>query len=321
MRVLLVGGTGPIGQTAVPRLLQRGHHVAVAHSGAHEPAEPAVVEHLHGTRDQLLAPDGPVVGWRPDVLVDTFPGGATAAKAQQLGAVARRCDARQIIAVSSLDVYRHCALSGVDGHEPVALPLDALPLGEDAPRRRGASPAGGAEHDNVAMEDALAGAPRVTVLRPGAIYGPHFHVRVLREWFLVAKVARGDRRLALPAGGTQVFHRVALARVGDAVAASIERAPEGHWACNVCDPQDVTFGALAGLVAEELDWSWEPEEVPWDEGDHPWNVRHPILADTTRLRDVLGVHEPSATEATRAQVRWLWEHRAQVTRLDPEVRG
>ena len=71
MRILFVGGTGPVGQAAIARL--DGHDVAVVHSGAHE-AVPHV-EHLHGSREELLAPGGPVEGWRPDAVVDTFPGG------------------------------------------------------------------------------------------------------------------------------------------------------------------------------------------------------------------------------------------------------
>jgi nucleoside-diphosphate-sugar epimerase len=321
MRVLLVGGTGPIGHTTVPRLVRQGHDVAVAHTGSHEPRALRAVEHLHGTREELLADEGPVIRWRPDVLVDTFPGGATAAKAEQLGDVARSCDSAQIIAVSSIDVYRHCAEAGVDGHEPAELPSDVIPLREDAARRTGPSPGGGVQHDNVAMEDALDGAPRLTVLRPGAIYGPFLHMRVLREWFLVAKVARGDRRLPLPAGGTQLFQRVSVGRVAEAVVASVERAPEGRWACNVADPQDFTFGALARFVGDVLDWSWQPETVPWADGDHPWNVRHPVLADAGRLREVLGVDEPDARVATREQIEWLWQHRDELMWLDPDGRG
>jgi hypothetical protein len=50
------------------------------------------------------------------------------------------------------------------------------------------------------MEAALHGAGRVTALRCGAIYGPHLSVR---EWSLVERVARGERRLELPDGGVQ----------------------------------------------------------------------------------------------------------------------
>ncbi|HEX6583202.1 MAG TPA: hypothetical protein VF056_06320 [Thermoleophilaceae bacterium] len=311
MRILLVGGTGPLGQAATPHLLAAGHELAVAHSGAHEPPDAADVEHLHGGRDELLGRGGPVERWAPDVLVDTFAGGATAAKARALGHAAARAGVSRIVAVSSMDVYRHCAAAGVDGHTPVELPLDPLPLAETAPRREKPSPEGGARHDNVAMEDALHGAPAITVLRPGAIYGPYLHPRVFREWYLVGKVARGERRLPLPDGGTQLFHRVGVDRVGRAVAAAVERAPSGRWECNVGDPSDLTFGALAALVARELDWDWEPVAVGWADGDHPWNARHPILTDTTRLREVLGVARPDPIAATREQVGWLWEHRAE----------
>jgi nucleoside-diphosphate-sugar epimerase len=315
MRVILVGGTGPVGQSALPHLLAAGHSVAVAHSGAHEPADLPEVEHLHGARESLLEAGGPVELWAPDVLVDTFAGGATAAKADELGRLAGRCGVRQIVAVSSLDVYRHCAVAGVDGHVPLELALDPLPLAESAPRRTEPSPGGGTSHDNVAMEDALHGADTITVLRPGAIYGPYLHPRVFREWYLVGMVARGEHRLPLPDGGTQLFHRVACDRVGRAIAATLERAPGGRFECNVGDPRDFTFGALAALVAERLDWSWEPVHVPWEEGEHPWNVRHPVIADTTRIREVLGVTEPDPLAATIAQIEWLWEHRAEAAKL------
>jgi nucleoside-diphosphate-sugar epimerase len=311
MRVLFIGGTGPVGQAAVPDLLDAGHDVVLAHTGAHEPPALSALEHLHGDRAALLAPGGPAERVRPDAIVDTFAGGASAAKALELSDLARRTGAAQLVVTSSIDVYRHCTDAGVDGSPPADLPRTWLPLDEDAELRAGPSP-GGAErgHDNVAMERALGGAERITILRPGAIYGPHDHPHVLREWYLVGKVARGERRLELPAGGTQLFQRVALDRVGRAIAAALDRAPTGAWACNVADPRDLTFGGLAALVAERLGWEWEPVEVAWADGDHPWNVRQPVVADTTRLQEQLGVCEPDPLAATIAQIDWLWEQRA-----------
>jgi nucleoside-diphosphate-sugar epimerase len=316
MRVLFIGGTGPVGQATVPHLLEAGHEVVLAHSGAHEPPALAELEHLHGDRGTLLAPGGPAERARPAAIVDTFAGGASAEKSQELGELARRAGAVHVIVTSSLDVYRHCNDAGVDGSAPADLPRAWLPLEENAELRTGPSP-GGAEigHDNVAMEGALTGAAeRITILRPGAIYAPHDHPYVLREWYLVGKVARGERRLPLPAGGTQLFHRVAVERVGRAIAAALSRAPAGTWACNVTDPRDLTFGGLAALVAERLDWEWETEEVAWSDGDHPWNVRHPVVADTTRLQQELGVRDPDPVEATIAQIDWLWERRATLDR-------
>jgi nucleoside-diphosphate-sugar epimerase len=309
MRVLFVGGTGPVGLASLPHLLAARHEVALAHSGVHEPDEARDLEHLHGERRQLLARGGPAERWRPEVIVDTFAGGATAAKGSQLVALGERAGVARIVAVSSMDVYRHCADAGVDGNEPAQLPRDPLPLTEDHDRRAHPSPGSGVGHDNVAVEDALRKAGRVTVLRPGAIYGPYDHPYVLREWYLVRKVAEGVRLLAVPDGGTQIFNRVAVDRVGRAVAAAIEQQHDGFWACNVADASDFTFGGLARLVADRLDWEWTLELVPWEEGDHPWNVRHPVIADTTRLRDTLGVVEPDSVQATLEQIDWLWANR------------
>jgi nucleoside-diphosphate-sugar epimerase len=119
----------------------------------------------------------------------------------------------------------------------------------------------------------------------------------------------------MPDGGTQLFHRVAAERVGRAVAAAIERAPGGLWACNVGDPRDFTFGGLAALVAERLGWTWEPVPVPWELGDHPWNVRHPVVTDTTRLSHTLGVREPDPVAATLAQIDWLWQNREEAAKV------
>jgi nucleoside-diphosphate-sugar epimerase len=307
MRVAFIGGTKFVGPVAVRHLHDAGHEVAVAHSGAHEHPAVADVEHLHGERTALLAAGGPVERWRPDALVDTFPGGATAEKASELAGCAARSGAARIVAVSSMDVYRHCVDAGMgDGSGAVALPAQTLPLDEDAPLRRAPYPGAPPGHDNVAMEAALRDAGTVTALRPGAIYGP---APGMREWFLVEKVHRGERRLELPDGGVQLWHRVAVERVGHAIVAAVARAPEGFWACNVADPYDWTYAGLAGEIGALLDWEWEPVRVPFDAVDHPWQTLHPVLCDDRRLREVLGVTEPDPRVALANTVRWLWDHR------------
>ena len=294
--------------------------MAIAHTGAHE-ADVGDVEHLHGSREELLDADGPVERWRPDALVDTFPGGATAWKAEQLGACGTRSGARQVVAISSMDVYQYLLDAGIGHDNPgTPVPRAPLPIHEDAPLRAGPYPGaeaveGGGVHDNVAAEAALAGAfaGRVTVLRPGAIYGPHPDSR---ERAIVEMVRAGQEVVALPDGGDQLFHRVAVERVGRAVAAAIERAPEGFWACNVGDPQDFTYGGLVHEIARLLGWEFRYEHA---EADHPWRGRHPVLCDTRRLEDVLGVREPDPLLALEECVRWLWEH-PQPGRFAPGLR-
>jgi nucleoside-diphosphate-sugar epimerase len=310
MRVVVIGGTKFVGPAAVGTLLAAGHEVAVAHTGTHENPAVESVEHLHGEREALLSPAGAIDAWRPDALVDTFPGGATATKGEELAACAARAGSR-VVAISSLDVYQHLVDAGVaDGSGALALSVDPIPLREDARKRVGPYPGGSPAHDNVAMEGALAraGCP-ATVLRPGAIYGPH---PTAREWTLVRRVALGDRDLPLPDGGVQLFHRVALGRLANAISAAVDRPTEEPWPCNVVDPGDRDHSGLARRIGEILDWEWEPRRVPFSEDVHPWQTSHPCLADDRRLRDELGVgpDRPDPDDALRETVEWLWEHRA-----------
>jgi nucleoside-diphosphate-sugar epimerase len=312
VRVVVIGGTKFVGPAAVGGLLAAGHEVAVAHSGAHEHPAVEAVEHLHGERDALLGEGGAIEAWRPDALVDTFPGGASAAKGEGLAACAARTGARAV-AISSVDVYQHGVDSGMgDGSGTLAMTVDPIPLQEDARLRVGPYPGATPGHDNVAMEDALARAGCAAVaLRPGAIYGPH---PTAREWTLVRRVARGERRLPLPDGGVQLFHRVAIERVARAIVAAVEREPDGLWPCNVVDSYDRDYSGLARQVGEILDWEWEPESVPFDAAEHPWQTSHPMLASDRRLRDELGVgpDRPDPDDALRETVEWLWEHREEL---------
>ena len=307
MRVALIGGTRFLGPVTVRRLVAAGHEVAVAHTGTHEVEGLDGVEHLHASRVELLRRDGLVEAWKPDALVDTFPGGATGDKARELAFCGCRAGADRLIVISSIDVYQHCVESGLgDGGGVVALSLDPVPLRETARLRTAPYPGAAAGHDNAAMERALHDAGSVTVLRPGTIYGPHPGVR---EWSLVERVHRGERRLPLPDGGVQLFHRVAVERVAAAVVASLTEAPEGFWACNVVDPYDWDYSGFARLVASELDWEWEPESVRFEDAPHPWHTSHPVLCSDERLRTVLRVEGPEPATALRDTIRWLWENR------------
>jgi 2'-hydroxyisoflavone reductase len=316
VRVVVIGGTRFAGPAAVGRLVAAGHEVAVAHGGAHEHPAVESVEHLHGARDALLSSGGAVESRRPEVLVDTFPGGATAAKGEQLAALAERTGAR-VVAISSMDVYQHGVDSGVaDGGGLLAMSVDPIPLREDARRRVGPYPGGSPAHDNVAMEDALEGAGcTATVLRPGAIYGPH---PTTREWTLVRRIALGDHHLPLPDGGVQLFHRVAVDRLAHAILAAAERRADGLWACNVVDPVDWDYSGLARRIGEILDWEWEPRKVPFDEADHPWQTGHPVLGSDRRLRYALGVgpDRPDPDDALRDTVEWLWEQREEILKAE-----
>jgi nucleoside-diphosphate-sugar epimerase len=310
MRLLFLGGTGPVGIAACREAISRGYDITVAHSGQHEPPDDLTVEHIHADRGALLSSDGPIADVRADAIVDTR---ATAASAKALLDCSRRAGATRIVVVSSTDVYEYFVVGS--GHEKAGgravLPAQALPITEDAPLRRAPYPWATPGHDNAAMELALAGRRQdesIAVLRPGMIYGPG---AAGREWTLVSRIRAGIRKLELPDGGAQFFARVAVERVGRAVIAAIEKAPVGWWPVNVVDPYGWTYAGLAGEVARLLNWKWEPVVVPWEAAAHPFKIQSPYFCSDRRLREVLGVTEPDPTEALAATVAWLWEHGAE----------
>ena len=308
MKLAFIGGTKWVGPVTARLALAAGHDVVLAHSGQHEGPPGIDAEHLHGSREELLAPGGPVENAKPDVLIDTFSG-ATAEKATLLAACAERAGAKRIIAVSSVDVYQACVECGLgDGSGFNPNSRIPLPIDEDSPLRIAPYPGSRPGHDNVAMEAALhdASVP-VTIIRPGAIYG--LDDPQAREWPLVERALAKKRRLYLPGGGSTVFHRVSIDRVAAAILAAIDRAPDGFWACNAVDPYDWTYAGLAAEVASILGWEWETEEVPYEEQyAHPFMLRRSLAVSDYRLRTVLGVNAPDPREALRELVLHLAEH-------------
>jgi hypothetical protein len=137
----------------------------------------------------------------------------------------------------------------------------------------------------------------------------------MREWYLVGKVARGERDLPLPRGRDPALPSRGAGPRGPRDRRRRPQRPGRPLGCNVADPRHLTFGALANLVATQLRWKWETRTVGWEEGDHPWNVRHPIIADATCLQQVLAVVDPDPLTTTSEQVMWLWDHREKLMRL------
>lgn len=146
------------------------------------------------------------------------------------------------------------------------------------------------------------------MIRPGMIYGPE---SAGREWTIVSRARAGIRRIELPDGGAQFFARVALDRVGRAVVAAAERAPDGFWPVNVVDPYGWTYAGLVGEIGCLLDWEWEPVLVPWGTAWHPYQAQSPYFCSDRRLREVLGVNDPGPRAALADTVQWLLAHGAE----------
>jgi nucleoside-diphosphate-sugar epimerase len=320
MRVVFLGGTGPIGTATAAVAAAAGDEFFVAHSGAHEgpPDLPAV--HLHGSRDELLAHHGPVEAIRPDVVIDSFFGGpnpgATSEKASQLCEFATRAGIQRVVAISSTDVYRYCWQAGLDGgHGLTFFPSDPLPLTERSPLRGPHSTEHhlAAIHDNVRMEEALRSSGyegSLTVLRLGMVYGKFDRTR---EASLVEKVKARQRTLELPARGAQFFARVAVERVAHAALAVAQTSGSAFDAINVVDPYGWTYAGLAAEVGQMLGWQWDPVDVSFDpaaEPAHPFALASPCIFDDRKLRELVDADKPDPRAALEELVQWLWDRPA-----------
>ncbi len=123
MRTLVVGGSGFIGPFVVSALRDRGHEVAVF--SRNRSAVPAAVAHFAGDRRILQASAGELRAHKPDVVVDVLlsSGGQARDLVRVFSGVASR-----LVAVSSIDVYRACALL----HRLDNGPLQQVPLTESS---------------------------------------------------------------------------------------------------------------------------------------------------------------------------------------------
>jgi nucleoside-diphosphate-sugar epimerase len=72
MRVLIIGGTGFIGQWIVRALVENEHEVRVFHRGSTTAALPPSVSHIHGKRLELPHFAPVFRAWAPDVVLACF---------------------------------------------------------------------------------------------------------------------------------------------------------------------------------------------------------------------------------------------------------
>ena len=278
---LVLGGTGQIGIPAARLLEERGWDVTVAARG--EPADLRIDRTVPGELE--AAADG------FDVLVDIVP--FTSADARQLASLKGRVGS--VIAISSAGVY---------GFGSAADPLP-VPVPED--------------HDTVSPGDTEYAARKraielilgeaelpTTVIRPGAVYGPH--TKHSREWYFVQRVLDGRETIVLARGGASRFHTVSVDNLAELIALSAARP--ATRVLNAGDPEPPTAIEIARAIATMLEHEWNEVLLPGPEqatvGDHPWNVEAPFVLDMSRAESELG-YRPVTTydQAVPATIEWL----------------
>lgn len=227
--------------------------------------------------------------------------------------------AGRILAISSIDVYRACAvLHGLDNG-----PLEPVPLTENAAlRRQPAYPKEAArqlmqlygwvteDYDKVPVEQVVLGDKEVagTVLRLPMVYGEGDPLH--RLWPILKRVR--DRRPVIVLEEKLASWRTARVYVGN-IAEAIALAAESRHAegrvYNVAEEPAYSEHEWTLRVAAAAGWDGRIAVLPAERA--PAHLRVPFhldqhwVADSSLLRSELGYHEPvELGDALRRTVEW-----------------
>lgn len=160
------------------------------------------------------------------------------------------------------------------------------------------------ERELLALGDRLP----VTLLRAGAIHGPHG--RAPRELYFVRRNLDGRRTRVLAHGGRSRFHPVSVYTLADLVRRAAAR-PRSR-VLNTGDPEAPTVAEIGAAVDAVM--GVETETVLLEGGPRgnvgltPWSARHPVVYDMTAAERELGHRPPlSYREALTETVGCLVE--------------
>jgi nucleoside-diphosphate-sugar epimerase len=313
VRVLLIGGSGFIGQRVITRLQQRGHSVIIFHRGhADLPLDPRL-EVITGNRLEIDQYVADIEAARPDAAIDFLPWTDTDTR-RVISALHGRVE--RVVHLSSGDVYQAWGnfLTGEFG-EPV-------PLAEDAPLRTRLYPYAGTEpgmetYDKILAERAILkahydeGYPGV-ILRLPMVYGPGDPHH--RMWAYVKRML--DNRPAILLSGRQAAwlrQRGYVDDVAFGIVLAAERATSEGQIYNVGNLRTHTLAAWIRAIGDQIGWRGEVRVIPDDRlPGHlasPYNYQQHIIYDTSKIRRELGYYElVDAEEALRLTVGWQREN-------------
>ncbi len=309
MRVVVIGATGHIGTSLIPRLVEAGHEVVALSRGRRDPYQPhaawqrveqLVVDREAEEQDGRFA--ARMQGLRPDVVVDLICFQVESARAL---VEALRGHVQHVL---------HCGTIWVHG------PTVEAPMTEEQPRR----PFGDYGIAKAAIEAYLLHEARrtgfpVTVLHPGHIVGPgwaplnpagHFNPAVF------TRLARGEE-LVLPNFGMETVHHVHADDVAQAVMkAMTSRSVAVGESFHVVSPAALTLRGYAEAMAawfgqparlRFLAWEDWRATVSEDEARATYDhIAHSPNCSIAKARRLLN-YQPRyrSLEAVIEAVRWL----------------
>jgi nucleoside-diphosphate-sugar epimerase len=238
--VLVIGGTRFIGRHAVEEFLAHDYEVTVFNRGNHDNpfADTDAVSHFEGDRtdDSDMAEAATL---DPDVVID-----CVAYKPREVRTATRVFD--------DVDAYVYISSGSAYGDEEIPKREDETRLCEctdeqaidDSPESYGPRKA---EGDRAVFAAAERGVNAMSI-RPCIVYGPHDYTARTDYW--IDRVLNHDRVL-VPGDGSNVWHRVSVSAVAEALRVVAEEGDPGE-AYNVGDRRMLTLGETVETISETL---------------------------------------------------------------------
>ncbi|MBX9602191.1 MAG: NAD-dependent epimerase/dehydratase family protein [Bryobacteraceae bacterium] len=314
MRILAIGATGFLGPPTVRRLLDRGHEITILNRS--NASIPAGASAIHGDRNRLAELRSEVARLSPELVIDFIL--SDAGQARELLHTVRGIAGR-VLAISSMDVYRACAVL----HRLDDGPLESVPLRENAALRT--QPAYPKEamrqlmhlygwvtedYDKVPVEQVVLGDSEIpgTVLRLPMVYGEGDPLH--RLWPILKRVQ--DGRAVIVLEEKLASWRAARGYVGN-VAAAIALAAESRQSegrvYNVAEEPAYSELEWTRRVAAAAGWDGRIAVLPAERAPAHLRVLYNLdqhwVADTSLFRRELGYHEPvELADALRLTVEW-----------------
>lgn len=327
MRVLLIGGSGFIGQRVIEWLRQRGHDIIIFHRGQTSTLPDREFERIRGNRLEIDRHIDAIEKARPDAAIDFLPWNDTDTR-RVIDALNGRVE--RVVHLSSGDVYRAWGnfLSGRLS-EPV-------PLAEDAPLRSQLYPYAGTQpgmedYDKVLAERAILqayyeeGYPGIIVRLP-MVYGPGDPHH--RTWEYVKRMLDGRPAILLGCcEAAWLWHRGYVEDVAFGIVLAAERDTCIGQVYNIGSRQTHTLAGWVRAIGDALGWKGNillaPHPALPPHLQKPYNYQQHIVFETDKIRRELGYYElTDPDEALRLTVEWQRDHppgREEAGRFDYEA--
>jgi nucleoside-diphosphate-sugar epimerase len=311
VNILIIGGTGFIGPYVVRALVSSGHHVAIFHRGQTASDLPASVIQIHGERQRLDDFASQFHSFAPQIVLDMC---AYVERDARSAVQTFRGLGDRLVCLSSMDVYRAYGLfRRLETGTPNRQPFDEDALLRDVlyPYRSLAKEPNDLPYDyeKILVEQVVMNEPDLpgTVLRLPQVYGPNDKQHRLGGY--LERMENGQDILMDEGKAQWRWTRGYVEDVAFAIVLAVTNKKAAGRVYNVGEQQAQTENDWVKRIGRIAGWRGVVKTAPKaalpQDLVEPYDWRHDLAANTSRIRDELGYAEiVSPEEALRRTVAW-----------------